>query len=264
VELKAICEKTNSIVLEVGKFIREQSQRIHEITVEEKDANNLVSFVDRKAEDMLVNELGKLVPGAGFITEEDTPNVEGKTWEWIIDPLDGTTNFLYGVPCFSVSIGLRREGKLVAGVIYEISRDELFFAWEEGKAYLNNRAIRVSQRKNMRLCLLATGFPFRDFSNLENYLETFGYLMRHTRGLRRLGSAAVDMAYVACGRFDGFFEFNLNSWDVAAGAIIVKEAGGVVTDFSGGENYLFGKQIIASNPFIIRELGKVLQQKFRV
>lgn len=257
-KLQSLCEKTNEIVLDVGKFIHGQSERLHEIVIEEKDINNLVSIVDRKAEDMLVNKLGKVLPAAGFITEEDTPDVKGKAWEWIIDPLDGTTNFLYGVPCFSISVGLRRDEKLVMGVIYEINQRELFSAWEDGKAYLNNKPIHVSQRKHLRECLLATGFPFRDFSNLDKYLRAFGYFMQNTRGIRRLGSAAVDLAYVACGRYDGFFEYSLNPWDVAAGAIIVKEAGGVVTDFSGGNDYLFGKKIIASNPFIAKSLQDVL------
>lgn len=256
--LQSICEKTNAIVLDVGKFIRDQSQRIHEITVEEKDVNNLVSFVDRKAEQELVNRLGSLLPGAGFITEEDTPDVHGKEWEWIIDPLDGTTNFLYGLPCFSISVGLRRNEKLVAGVIYEINLDELFYAWLGGGAHLNRKTIQVSQRKNLSECLLSTGFPFRDFTHLEKYLRIFGYFMRNTRGLRRLGSAAVDLAYVACGRYDGFFEYNLNPWDVAAGAIIVQEAGGRVIDFEGGGGYLFGKQIIAANPNIADELRRAL------
>ena len=203
-------------------------------------------------------QLGSLVPDAGFITEEDTPDVTGKSWEWIIDPLDGTTNFLYGVPCFSISVGLRRDEKLVAGVIYEINQNELFYAWENGNAFLNNKTIRVSQRRNLMESLLATGFPFRDFSNLEKYLQAFAYFMRHTRGIRRFGSAAVDLAYVACGRYDGFFEYSLNPWDVAAGVIIVQEAGGIVTDFSGGDNYLFGKKIIASNPHIAGELRKIL------
>ncbi|HXH17789.1 MAG TPA: inositol monophosphatase family protein [Chitinophagales bacterium] len=262
-KLESLCKKAGEIVLETGKFIRQQSQRIHEITIEEKDANNLVSIVDRQAEAQLVDTLGKLLPGAGFLTEEDTPNVEGKPWEWIIDPLDGTTNFLYGVPCFSVSVGLRREEQLVAGVIYEINQDELFFAWEKGKAFLNNKIIHVSKRKILRESLLATGFPFRDFAHLDKYLNTFGYLMRHTRGIRRLGSAAVDMAYVACGRYDGFFEYSLNPWDVAAGAVIVKEAGGMVCDFSGGNDYLFGRKIIAANPDIMKALLEVLQEEFR-
>ncbi len=258
--LESLCNKAIAIIHETGKFIREQSANIHSIDVEEKDLNSLVSFVDRQAEARLVEQLGKLLPDAGFITEEDTPDVNGKTWEWIIDPLDGTTNFLYGVPCFSISVGLRHEEQLVAGVIYEINLDEMFYAWKGGNAFLNKNRIHVSGRKNLKECLLATGFPYQDFSIVDDYLKSFNYLMRNTRGIRRLGSAAVDLAYVACGRFDGFFEYTLNAWDVAAGAIIVEEAGGKVTDFSGGDNYLFGEEIIACNPHIAEELIRVMKK----
>jgi len=261
-QLESLCEKANPIILETGKFIREQSQRLHEITIEEKDINSLVSYVDREAEKQLVAELGKLLPDAGFLTEEDTPNTEGKTWQWIIDPLDGTTNFLYGIPCFSISVGLKRDDKLVLGIIYEINDDELFYAWENGGAFLNKNRIHVSQRKLLSQSLLATGFPYYDFTSMGKYLKSFTYLMQNSRGIRRLGSAAVDLAYVACGRFDGFFEYSLNPWDVAGGAVIVKEAGGSVIDFTGGENYLFGKEIIASNPFITKDLMKVLKKDF--
>lgn len=248
--------------METGKFIRQQSQRLHEITIEEKDINSLVSYVDREAEKQLVNELGTLLPDAGFLTEEDTPNSEGKTWQWIIDPLDGTTNFLYGIPCFSISVGLKRDDKLALGIIYEINDNELFYAWENGGAFLNGNRICVSQRKSLNHSLLATGFPYYDFTSMGKYLKSFTYLMQNSRGIRRLGSAAVDLAYVACGRFDGFFEYSLNPWDVAGGAVIVKEAGGHVMDFTGGGNYLFGREIIAANPFITKDLQKILQKDF--
>lgn len=261
-QLQTLCEKALPAIFETGKFIREQSQRLHEITIEIKDINSLVSYVDREAEKKLVSELGKLLPDAGFLTEEDTPNTEGKMWQWIIDPLDGTTNFLYGIPCFSISVGLKRDDKLVLGIIYEINDDEMYYAWEKGGAFLNKKQIHVSQRKALNQSLLATGFPYYDFTSMGKYLKSFSYLMQNSRGIRRLGSAAVDLAYVACGRFDGFFEYSLNPWDVAGGAVIVEEAGGGVSDFSGGENYLFGREIIASNPFIIKDLQKILQKDF--
>lgn len=261
-QLSSLCENASAAILETGKFIREQAHRLHEITIEIKDINSLVSYVDREAEKQLVTALGKLLPDAGFLTEEDTPNSEGKTWQWIIDPLDGTTNFLYGIPCFSISVGLKRDDKLVLGIIYEINDNELFSAWENGGAFLNNNRIHVSQRKLLNQSLLATGFPYYDFTSMGKYLKSFSYLMQNSRGIRRLGSAAVDLAYVACGRFDGFFEYSLNPWDVAGGAVIVQEAGGKVIDFSGGENYLFGKEIIASNPFITKDLQKILQKDF--
>lgn len=261
-QLQSLCEKANPIIIETGKFIREQSRRLHEIEIEIKDINSLVSYVDREAEKQLVEGLGKLLPGAGFLTEEDTPNSEGKTWQWIIDPLDGTTNFLYDIPCFSVSVGLKREDKLVLGIIYEITKNEIFYAWEGGGAYLDKNKIHVSKRDALNKALLATGFPYYDFSGMGKYLKSFSFLMQNSRGIRRLGSAAVDLAYVACGRFDGFFEYSLNPWDVAGGAVIVKEAGGEVIDFTGGDNYLFGKEIIAANPFITKDLMKVLKRDF--
>lgn len=261
-ELEAICHKANEIVLEVGSFIRAQAHERDSIVIEEKDVNSLVSYVDKEAETRLVSKLGKLIPDAGLITEEETEDVKGKTYEWIIDPLDGTTNFLYGLPCYSISVALRREGEIVLGIIYEINKNELFYAVENEGAQLNGKSIKVSNRKNLKECFLATGFPYYDFSRMEGYLKSFDYLMRNTRGIRRLGSAAVDLAYVACGRFDGFYEYSLHAWDVAAGIILIKEAGGVVTDFSGGENYLFGEEIVASNEFIAGELLKVLSQSF--
>ena len=259
-ELEKICHAVNEVVLNVGDFIREQSTEIHKITIEEKDVNSLVSYVDKTAEERLVNELRKLIPDAGYLTEEDTEDISGKAYEWIIDPLDGTTNFLYGVPAYSISIGLRREEKLVLGVIYEITRDELFYAWEGESAFLNKKPIHVSNRKSLDKCLLATGFPYYDYSKMDDYMRAFTYFMKHTRGIRRLGSAAVDLAYVACGRFDGFFEYSLHAWDVAAGIVIVQQAGGTITDFSGGDDYLFGEEMIASNGLIGDELLRILNR----
>jgi myo-inositol-1(or 4)-monophosphatase len=261
--LKEIVLQANDIVLQTGAFIREESAKIHQIVIEEKDLNSLVSYVDKTAEMQLVEGLQKLIPDCGFLTEENTTTIAGKAIEWIIDPLDGTTNFLYGIPAFSISIGLRVEGKLVAGIIYEINRNELFYAYENGGAFLNGNTIHVSARKTLKECLLATGFPYYDFSGMNNYIEALKVLMRGSRGLRRIGSAAIDLAYVACGRFDGFFEYSLNPWDVAGGAIIIHEAGGKVTDYSGGNNYLFGKEIIATNGLIHEELRYVLTQSFK-
>lgn len=258
--LKEIVLQANDIVLQTGAFIREESAKIHQIVIEEKDLNSLVSYVDKTAEMQLVEGLQKLIPDCGFLTEENTTTIAGKSVEWIIDPLDGTTNFLYGIPAFSISIGLRVEGKLVAGIIYEINRNELFYAYENGGAFLNGNAIHVSARKTLKECLLATGFPYYDFSGMNNYIEALKVLMRGSRGLRRIGSAAIDLAYVACGRFDGFFEYSLNPWDVAGGAIIIHEAGGKVTDYSGGNNYLFGKEIIATNGRVHNELMEVLNR----
>ena len=260
--LEDITNEACKLAMQAGDFIKQQSYKRDSIVIEEKDRNSLVSYVDKTAEALLVDGLGKITPGCGFITEEDTPDVLDKEWEWIIDPLDGTTNFLWGVPVYSVSLGLKRDGKLVAGVVYEINRNELFYAHTEGNAYLNNRQIKVSTRPKLSQSLLATGFPYTDYSGIEAYMNTLKYLMENSRGLRRMGSAAVDLAYVACGRFEGFFEYGLNPWDVAGGAVIIQQAGGTVTDFSDGDGFLFGRQIIATNGLIHPELKDALARNF--
>lgn len=161
--------------------------------------------------------------------------------------MDGTTNYIQGIPLYAVSIGLLDGEELVLGVVYEVGRDECFYAWKNGGAYLNGQTIRVSDRREIHEALLATGFPYNDFSKMESYMIFLEWAMKNARGVRRLGSAATDLVYVACGRFEAFWEYDLKPWDVAAGAVIVKEAGGTVTDYKGGENYLFGKEIVASN-----------------
>ncbi|MFZ4724440.1 MAG: inositol monophosphatase family protein, partial [Paludibacter sp.] len=190
------------------------------------------------------------LPESGFIAEEGTNDIQGERYNWVIDPLDGTTNYIQGVPIYSVSIGLLDGDELVLGVVYEVGRDECFYAWKGGGAYLNGKAIRVSDRNNIHDALLATGFPYSDYSQMTEYMAFLEKMMKEARGVRRLGSAAADLAYVACGRFDAFWEYDLKPWDVAAGAVIVKEAGGKVTDYKGGNNYLFGREIIASNGLI--------------
>ncbi len=249
--LEKLCEEVCQLSKTVGEFIKEQKISIDDIEVKAK--NSLVTFVDKTAEKMIVDRLEALIPTSGFITEEETSTKIGEKYNWIIDPLDGTTNFIHSVPCFCVSIGLKRNDELILGVIYEINLDELFYAWEGSNAYLNGKVIHVSNTSALENALIATGFPYSDYEKQEEYLLLFKDLMKSSRGLRRLGSAAVDLAYVACGRYDTFYEYSLNSWDVAAGVFIVQQAGGVVTDFSGGDNYLFGKELIASNKLIQKE-----------
>jgi myo-inositol-1(or 4)-monophosphatase len=253
-----IINQANEIVLKVGTYISEQSRQIHSLKIEEKDVNSLVSIVEIQ----LAEGFKNITPGCGFLTEENTINVKGKEVEWIIDPLDGTTNFLYGVPAYAISVGLRVNEIIVGGIIYDVSRKELFYAVQQGGSFMNNRKIFVSKRKQLKTSLLATGFPYYDFSKTDNYLAVIKQLIKTTRGIRRIGSAAIDLAYVACGRFDGFFEYSLNPWDVAGGIIIISEAGGMVTDFSAGNNYLFGKEIIATNTLIHHELYTVIKENF--
>lgn len=257
-----ICLNVCNIAKDAGVFIRKERNKISSHQIEVKSLNSLVTYVDKTSEKILVDALTQLIPNAGFITEEGTIEKKNENLSWIIDPLDGTTNFIHGLPCFSVSIALMEKGKIVIGVIYEVNLDECFYAWKNGGSYLNGEKINVTTTKNLSDTLIATGFPYYDYDRMQSYLKLFADLMKKTRGIRRLGSAATDLAYVACGRFDAFYEYSLHPWDVAAGSLIVEEAGGVVTDFKGGDNYIFGKEINASNGFIHQELSNIISKHF--
>jgi myo-inositol-1(or 4)-monophosphatase len=247
---KDLCLFTCEIAHSAGIFMAGEREDFDSTKIENKGLHDLVSYVDRASEERIIGALKVLLPESGFIAEEGTCSKRGERYNWVIDPLDGTTNFIQGVPLYAVSIGLLDGDELVLGVVYEVGRDECFYAWKDGGAYLNGKPIRVSERNDIHDALLATGFPYSDFSRLDEYVEILKWSMTNARGIRRLGSAATDLAYVACGRFDAFWEYDLKPWDVAAGAVIVKEAGGVVTDYKGGNNYLFGKEIVASNGLI--------------
>lgn len=246
-DLQNICNQLETVAKKAGQFIRDERLKISDEDIELKGKASLVTYVDKNAEQMIVDALREILPEAGFITEEGTAGEDGETLKWVIDPLDGTTNFIHGIFPHSVSIGLVENDKPVAGVVYEVGQDELFKAWKGGGAYLNGKPISVSKSSKHEDVLLATGFPYYNFDMLDSYLRLLEFFMMETRGMRRMGSAAVDLAYVACGRFDGFFEHALHAWDVAAGIIILQEAGGKVTDFKGGDNYLYGKELVASN-----------------
>lgn len=247
VNLQTLCQDVCLLSRQVGGFIRNERKQFSFERVETKGKNDFVSYVDKESEKRIVNGLTELLPGSGFIAEEGTSTVKGEVYNWIIDPLDGTTNFIHGIPCFAISIALMRNEKLVMGVIYEINLDECFYAWEGSKAYMNGSEISVSKASTLSGSLIATGFPYYDYSRMDQYMEVFRHFMKNTHGLRRLGSAATDLAYVACGRFEGFYEYSLQPWDVAAGAFLVQQAGGKVTDFSGENNFIFGKEIVAAN-----------------
>ena len=243
--LENITAKVAAIALETGAFIRQERDRFSYDKVEFKGDSDLVSYVDKESEKKLIAGLERILPEAGFITEEETTTQGRKEYTWIIDPLDGTTNFVHGIPNYCVSIGLMHEDQIVAGVVYEVANDECFYGWKGGGAFLNKKPIRVLNSTSFSDCVLATGFPYYNFDRLEQYLQILNQLMKDTQGLRRMGSAAADMAYVACGRYGGYFEYNLNSYDVAGGIILVQEAGGTVTDFKGGDDYIFGRHIVA-------------------
>lgn len=244
---KELCRFTCEIARSTGEFMANERKSFDPARIESKGMHDLVSYVDKESEARIITALGAILPESGFIAEEGTSAKRGERFNWVIDPLDGTTNFIQGLPLYAVSIGLLDGDELVLGVVYEVGRDECFYAWKDGGAYLNGDPIQVSKRTNIHDALLATGFPYNDFSRMETYMEFLEWSMKNARGVRRLGSAATDMAYVACGRFDAFWEYDLKPWDVAAGTVIVKEAGGVVVDYSGGNNYLFGREIVATN-----------------
>lgn len=232
---------------EVASFISQEVANFDKSKIEHKDtANNLVSYVDKEAEKKIVKALKKILPGSGFLAEEGTSSEGSNEYRWIIDPLDGTTNFTHGLPPYAISIGLAKNDKMVLGVVYEVSRSECFNAIENGDAYCNGKRIQVASTSSLNESLLATGFPYYHFDKREEYLSIIKTYLEITHGVRRMGSAATDLAYVACGRMDGFFEYNLNPWDVAAGSLIVQRAGGMVSDFKGGSNYLYGGEICAA------------------
>jgi myo-inositol-1(or 4)-monophosphatase len=255
-DLKAIEKSVVKLSLEVGDFIRNEGEAFDRTRIEQKtEFNNLVSYVDKEAERRLVAVLKELVPQAGFITEEGT--VEQSTrqdYNWIIDPLDGTTNFLHRLPVFAISIGLAYQQDIILGVIYDIGRNECFHAVKGQPAYCNGSIIKVSSINSLSESLLATGFPYYHSEKSDIYLDIIADFLAKTHGIRRLGSAAIDLAYVACGRLEGFFEYNLNPWDVAAGVLIVQQAGGKITDFRGDNNFLFGRELCAANTLVHAEM----------
>ncbi|MEL0082003.1 MAG: inositol monophosphatase family protein [Gammaproteobacteria bacterium] len=229
------------------------SRRLDNLQVAEKGPNDFVSEVDREAELRIIDTIRKAYPDHAILGEEGGADGE-HDYTWIIDPLDGTTNFLHGFPCYSVSIAVRFKDRLEHGVVYDPNLDELFCASRGEGAMMNNRRIRVARRPNLQGALLATGFPFRDTENLDLYMRTLQALIVKTSGIRRPGSAALDLAYLAAGRVDGFWEFNLNLWDIAAGVLLVQEAGGLVTDMLGGHDFLQSGDIVAANHKVLREI----------
>lgn len=261
--LELITKQVVNITRVTGSLIKRESARLTAEDIRAKDVNNFVTRFDTMSEDMLVRELSRILPEAGFIAEENQARKKGKVYNWVIDPIDGTTNFIHGIPLYTLSIGLIENDEPVCGVIYEPNLQECFYAWKGGKAWLNGHQVMVSGTRKLSDSLLATGFPYTNYKSLEAYMEIFNYFIRNTRGLRRMGSAALDMAWVACGRFDGFYEYGLSPWDVAAGSVIVQEAGGVVRDFKGGDDFLFGQELVCSNQYLEEELKEVIERFFR-
>jgi len=261
-DLINIQQQTIEVVKKAAIFIQSEIGKINNNDIETKSLNSLVTYVDKHAEMILVNELKKIIPNATFLTEENTVEQTKGEWQWIIDPLDGTTNFIHQIPIFAISVGLQHNDEMVVGVVYEINRNECFYASKNNGAFLNGNPIQVSKTAALSDSLIATGFPYYDYDLLENYIHVFKKLMTSTRGMRRLGSAAIDLCFTACGRFDAFFEYSLSPWDVAAGALILQEAGGEIYDFKGENNWLHGRQILGSNPNISIEILKIIKDEF--
>jgi len=262
--MKTISANINVIIKaceKVSKLLIRDFGEIEKLQVSVKGPSDFVSSADKKVEKKLISELKKSRPDYGFLSEEiGEIRSENSEYRWIIDPIDGTLNFLHGIPHFATSVALEKKGEIVCGVIYDPIKDEMFFAEKEKGAYLNNQKIRVSSRKQLKDCMIFTGGPkfneknknlnFDEYKKISNFLPS---------PIRKMGSAALDMAYVASGRADGFFQRNLNYWDIAAGIIIVKEAGGSISDYFGNSEYISKKNILATNSYINKDLVNLIK-----
>ena len=247
---------------EAGKFLKYSVGRVKNVEVKQGEERNLVSEIDKGAEEKIISIIKRKYPNHAILAEESGANDSRSDYKWVIDPLDGTTNFLHGLPIFSVTIGIEFKGEIIAGVTYDPNLDELFTAEKGSGAYLNGRRLKVTTTSRLIDSLLVTGFPYDIAQNPENAIGHFVNFVVEGQGLRRLGSAAIDLAYVAAGRFDGFWEVTLNPWDMAAGVLLVREAGGRVTDFIGGESSIYKKQVLATNGAIHEAMLQVLSKGF--
>ena len=237
---KNICHEVAQLARTTGLQLLKYREK-NALVIETKGHNDFVTQMDKYTEGLLVEGLDRIFPEAGYIAEEGTRTDNGEEYKWIIDPIDGTTNFIHLMPPYAISIALMHKGEIVVGVVYEMSRDELFTAWSGGGAYLNGKPIKVTAAKSIAQSLVA-------------------HFMKHSQGVRRIGSAATDMAYVAAGRFELFYEYDLKPYDVAAGAILITEAGGKVSDFKGGNNYIFGREIVATNGNVHAECIEITKE----
>lgn len=242
-----------------ASHIQRASQNLDIIKVEKKKANDFVTEVDRDAEQIIIETILEAYPKHAILAEESgAKGVGGSEYEWIIDPIDGTTNFVHGHQQYCVSIALAVKGQIQQAVVYDPSRNDLFTASKGVGAFLNDRRIRVSRRIQLNECLIATGFPVTDMSYLDQYLAMFKDILPKTAGIRREGSAALDLCNTACGRVDGYWEMNLKPWDIAAGALIVQEAGGIVTDLTGEDGWLDSGDVVAGSPKVLGQLLHLL------
>lgn len=256
------CRLVVELVKDVSQFVMAEYHKLSTSDIVHKAKNDLVSYVDIGTEKRLVEGLSQILPGSEFLAEEDHNTLEnprGKTF-WIIDPIDGTTNYIYKIPAFCMSVALWDKDEIKLGVVYDPMHDECFYAWEGGGAWCNNSPVKINQTALLQNALLATGFPYNRFEKLDEIVSILKLFLLKSQDVRRLGAAALDLCYVACGRFDGFWEFYLKPWDVAAASLIVQEAGGKVSDFKGGENYLFTGEIVAANAELITQMNEQIIQ----
>lgn len=246
-----------------GQIINRASNDLDLLKVASKQPNDFVTEVDKAAEAAIIETLQEAYPSYGILAEEsgETAGRGDGEFQWIIDPLDGTTNFIHGMPQYAVSIALAKGGVIDQAVVFDPNRNELFTASKGGGAFLNERRIRVSKRLKLQGSLIGTGFPYRMFDHIDTYLAIFKELAQKTAGMRRPGAASLDLAYVACGRYDGFWEFGLSPWDMAAGALLVSEAGGLVSDMRGEASYLETGNMIAGTPKVFAPLLNLIQEK---
>jgi myo-inositol-1(or 4)-monophosphatase len=247
-----------------GSIINGAALRLETVGVSQKRHNDFVTEVDREAEAAIIEIIGKAYPAHGILAEESGRiGREDAEYVWIVDPLDGTTNFIHGFPQYSVSIALQHRGQITQGVVFDPTKNELFTASKGRGAFLNDRRIRVSRRASLKESLVGTGFPYREMDDFDQYMRMFAAVTRETAGIRRPGSAALDLAYVACGRYDAFWELGLSPWDMAAGALMVTEAGGLVADLAGETGYLESGQIVAGTPKVFAPLLAILDKQRR-
>ncbi len=240
-----------------GDIIARFSDQVDSLSISNKQRNDFVTEVDKMAERAIIDMIRESYPDHAILAEETGSHAgkdEGEQYLWIIDPLDGTTNFLHGVPQYAVSIAVEFKKQIIMAVVYNPISGEMYTASKGAGAWLNDKRIRVSKQKTLEGALLGTGFPYRDDQSIEHYLPVFKAFMQKTAGLRRPGAASLDLAYIAAGRYDGFFEMGLNKWDIAAGVLLIREAGGLVGDLKGESSYLTTGNIVAANPKIFHQM----------
>lgn len=248
--LEQICTQVRQIAKESGSFLREENKKFDRSKVEEKSAHNYVSYVDKESERQIVEQLSGLLPDSGFIAEEGTGELSSEKYYWVIDPLDGTTNYIHNLAPYCVSIALRTKDEILLGVVYEVCRNECFYAWKGSKAYLDGNEIQVSTVCSLDKALILMGLPYNDNGYKPMALKLVNACYGNVGGTRLMGAAAAELCYIACGRAEVRIEAFLGPWDVAAGGFILQQAGGKLTDFQGDDNWWSGDQVLASNGYM--------------